>query len=499
MRTRLPPSLLAPFLLLASPPALIGEPSALWGANGERWKDDSRLPDFSFAGYHAGERPIPAVPPVADVRRFGARGDGKTDDTKAFQDAVTETKEGAILVPAGRYVLTDVIEIRKRDLVLRGAGPDKTVLVCPKSLEQIHGAKTTDGTKSSYSFSGGFLSVSGGDRGRKLADVAAPASRGDRLLVLDKAVSLKPGDFVRLLQNNDPALGRHVHADREDAGKATFQEKRHFTDWVARIAAVEGPRIRLDRPLRLDVRPAWKPEVYDWEPSVAEVGIEDLAFEFPGVEKKPHLKEEGFNAIHIRGAAFSWVRNVTVIDADNGVIVGGCRFCRIDGLRFREARRKGVTGHHALWATGGSQDCLFTDFRVETQYVHDLTVEGFANGNVFRKGAAVAMNFDHHRNAPYENCFTDLDVGDPRRVWASSGREDRGPHAGARETFWSIQCAKGAFPKCPDWPQINVVGMAGFKPAAAPDGPWIEPVAVQPPDLYEAQIRKRLGPRAFLK
>lgn len=56
--------------------AVPGEPrvSALWGVAGEAWAPTSRLPDFSYAGYHAGERPIPDVPVAANVRDFGARG-----------------------------------------------------------------------------------------------------------------------------------------------------------------------------------------------------------------------------------------------------------------------------------------------------------------------------------------------------------------------------------------------------------------------------------------
>src|SRR6202043_4033415 len=33
--------------------------SALWGVKGEKWKPEERLPDFSYAGYHAGEAAIP--------------------------------------------------------------------------------------------------------------------------------------------------------------------------------------------------------------------------------------------------------------------------------------------------------------------------------------------------------------------------------------------------------------------------------------------------------
>jgi len=41
--------------------------SELWGRNGERWDPAGRLPDFSYAGYHQGEKPIPDVPVVASV------------------------------------------------------------------------------------------------------------------------------------------------------------------------------------------------------------------------------------------------------------------------------------------------------------------------------------------------------------------------------------------------------------------------------------------------
>lgn len=50
------------------------EYSQLWGRQGELWRADGRLPDFSYAGYHRGERPLPAVDVVADVTSFGADG-----------------------------------------------------------------------------------------------------------------------------------------------------------------------------------------------------------------------------------------------------------------------------------------------------------------------------------------------------------------------------------------------------------------------------------------
>lgn len=128
-------------LLLTLPPARAAEAnngvhSALWGKAGELWSASGRLPDFSFAGYHSGEAPLPNPPVKANVRDFGAKGDGVADDTEAFVRALAAVSNGAVLVPAGRYKITDILYIRKPNVVLRGEGTDKTTLVFPYSLSQ---------------------------------------------------------------------------------------------------------------------------------------------------------------------------------------------------------------------------------------------------------------------------------------------------------------------------------------------------------------------------
>ena len=55
------------------------ETSELWGAAGEKWTPESRLPDFSFAGYRRGEEPFRIPKAQVSVATFGAKGDGKTD------------------------------------------------------------------------------------------------------------------------------------------------------------------------------------------------------------------------------------------------------------------------------------------------------------------------------------------------------------------------------------------------------------------------------------
>ena len=123
--------------------------------------------------------------------------------------------------------------------------------------------------------------------------------------------------------------------------------------------------------------------------------------------------------------------------------------------------------------------------------------EGFTHENVFRNGSGRSINLDHHRNGPYENLFTNL-VGDPSRLWRSSGRGDRGPHSAARTTAWNLKHDGGKV-NAPSrikemWPLVNVIGVVGYEEGKDSDGAWIEPVnQVIPADLYEAQLRARLA------
>ncbi len=96
---------------LAAVVRLDAQTSALWGEHGELWTPKSRLPDFSFAGYHSGNVPIPNVPIKASVKEFGAKGDGQADDSQAFLDAIAAVSDGAVLIPAGRYKITRVLKI----------------------------------------------------------------------------------------------------------------------------------------------------------------------------------------------------------------------------------------------------------------------------------------------------------------------------------------------------------------------------------------------------
>ncbi len=121
-----------------------------------------------------GHRPRPDPPagaadgPYLDVRTFGARGDGKTDDTPALRKAVARVAAtgGKLVFPAGRFLVTAPVEadFGGRGVWLAGAGQGVTFLV------------TRQPDASIFALAGNILTLS------DLTLMGSPAARSGALL-----------------------------------------------------------------------------------------------------------------------------------------------------------------------------------------------------------------------------------------------------------------------------------------------------------------------------
>lgn len=326
--------------------------------------------------------------------------------------------------------------------MLRGAGPGKSVLLCPKPLNEIKpnwGATTTGRRTSNYSWSGGLVPIRGRFGSQTLTAIAAPARRGDQVFTVTTPTKLRLGQEVEVYQSDKPDNSLAVHLYSNDAGAVHNLKGRVRTSLVCRITAVRGNRVEIDRPLRCDLKPQWKPVLRVFEATVSESGVENLAFEFPVQPYKGHFTEQGFNPIALSGVAHCWVPNIRVRNADSGPFVSGV-FNTIDGIVIESERgvdKQDCVGHHGISLGGG--DNLLTNFAIRTRFIHDITVSGYCTGNVISRGRGVDLSFDHHRYAPSENLFTDLDAGAGSRLWKCGGGAALGKHCGARGTFWNIR------------------------------------------------------------
>lgn len=487
-------------LLLVVPVAVFAEQSELWGEKGERWSPSSRLPDFSFAGYHFGEETPPFAAAGANVRDFGAKGDGSTDDTAAFQKAMEEAAGKVILVPKGTYVLMDRVTMRGRGTVLRGEDRDGTVLLFPKGLEQLHPAPAMADhgePTSNWSWAGGMLTIESSRHGSGArVDVAPGARRGGNRIELTGELNLAAKDFVLIewKDGSDGAFTRYIY--RDDPGNALGLLGKPSCRQLAQVLALEGRMLTLNRPLRCDVGETFSCTAIKYDPETVGCGIERLTLKFLSGDYAGHFKELGFNGVAVsRDAAHCWLRELKIVDADSGIFGVGLHGLA-DGILFQAERRptkEGMTGHHGI---DGGIDCLIQNVIYETKFFHDLSLSGGNVGNVFRKVRGVDVNLDHHRWGPYENLFTNLDLGEGSRVWVSGGGGNRGKHTAAGATFWNLESKASIEPPGEDFgpPQINLVGLKiRGRSSREEEGRWVERGSITPADLYQAQLEKRLA------
>ncbi|MFH1497099.1 MAG: glycosyl hydrolase family 28-related protein [Verrucomicrobiota bacterium] len=490
--------------LLTDTEAIAAQPtySKLWGRDGERWSESGRLPDFSYAGYRNGEQKIPDYPVTANVTAFGAKGDDDVDDTAAFQAALTKTESGAILVPPGRYIISDFLKITRPGVVLRGAGINQTTLFFPKPLEAIKpnpSATTSGQPTSNYSWSGGFLSIQGGFGSKPLTAITGKAQRGDRSITASIPQALSVGQIVeiRVTDTTENTLARHLYSD--DPGDISKVRTPMRTSIVTRISRIDGDRIEMERPLRFDIRPEWQPTVHRFAPTVSDSGVEDITFEFPAGPYDGHFTELGFNPLVFTDVAHCWARRLRILNPDSGPMIGGV-FNTVSDVVFESSRQpdnRGHQGHHGI-LFGRPGDHLFTRFDFRMRFIHDIGLGNQCSGVVVSRGKGADLCFDNHKRAPYETLFTMIDVGKGSRPWQSGGGRGLGKHSGARITFWNLG-GERPLTHPPEnfapW-SMNLVGVDVGQPDATDETEiWREGGQngpVHPRDLHAAQLTRRL-------
>lgn len=482
--------------------------SALWGKDGEMWDSTGRLPDFSYAGYHAGEKHIPLVQVKANVKDFGAVGDGVHDDTNAFKQAIANTENGAVLIPKGRYKITEVLFIQKDNIVLRGEGPeeDGSVLVFPKSLTDMLGDNPY------YKWGGGGVIWFGYQKSssweeilnNKVSDVVGEYSRGDTIITVTNPNKFKVGEYItiNMIETDDLSMQSMLHGGDVDDDLDVWQPSKFF--WTVIITAINGQELTLKQPLRVDIKQKWNPVIYI--PNLySEVGIEHLKIEFPERPTSEHLVEKGYNALNFKGVVNGWINDVSMQNADNGPEIAFSKNISIINLSHVFKNRApndfgGVNGvgygHHGISFGVGAADNLLSEFKIN-RFIHDITVNNLANGNVIRNSSGEDLSLDHHGDIPYENLFSNLDMGEGFRTYSSSGTLSSGPHAGARETFWNLHyenpSARAGLPLVFDlFPQSNVIG-AISQMSIINRNVFMEKInTIEPVELYDSQFKARI-------
>lgn len=496
-----------------------------------------QIPNVSYAGYARGERKIPKVTAETNVRDFGAKGDGETDDTAAINTAIEAAATlggGAVLLPPGIYKTSGLIRMHYSGVVLRGLGRDKTTIYCEKSLEDGY-ATNQRGAQNQWSWSGGliwfipehrletlraasFLGNEGWMDNETITSVTSSNLRGERVLTVADSGSLRAGEHVLLAVRNIPDSSLLKHMCGEVEGTETYDWNNdaerlrpersdwpgapNFVDyrWPVEVVKVEGNQVTLAQPLKTALRPEWEPRLRALGPVIRDAGIEDLTVRMRPSPELPHNQHVGFNGPCFQCALDCWARNVRVENPDVGFGMDSCRGVTFENVSVGSA--VGRESHHPYACRVQAHDNLVANFRIETPAIHGINVEGFASGNAWSEGVMEHGTLDSHRAIPFENVRNDITVNNDGNV---GGAGDAGPRFGARMTHWNVRVtndrchaiaiqdiapysATVGIQGCPDYSsglQRDFEGDLESVTEALGEG-------VAPPNLYRAQLKERL-------
>lgn len=295
---------------------------------------------------------IPDVSVAANVKDFGAKGDGVASDSAAFEAALRSVAKGAILVPSGTYLLTGPLVVNK-NVVLRGEGAEKTHL-----MFNLSGS-----TAPAISFRGQQTGA--------WTNLASGYTKGSTTLRVDasgSAAAFRPGAFAVLREANDPAV---MYTD--PMWKQAWAES--AVGQVVKVVSQSGDTVTIEDPLRMDYQPSLSPQIRGIEP-VQHAGIESL-----------HLKRLDRGDAHMVSfteAAYCWVRQAESEYALRAHIYVGTGYaCEIRDNYIHHAHDYGGGGHGYGVELIRYTTKVLVENNIFAHLRHSMMAHVGATGNVF--------------------------------------------------------------------------------------------------------------------
>ncbi|MFC4873172.1 DUF4955 domain-containing protein [Negadavirga shengliensis] len=415
--------------------------SPLWTAfkSAAQENRQATLPDFSYAGYHFSEKPLPDNHElnIFDVTEYGAIPDDNGYDDEAIQkaiDAAQRTDQGGIVFfPPGKYLIapdedkSKFFLISKSNIILKGSGSGK-------EGTEIFQDKMRVGSRQ-------FRFEPEETDSEKITLLTQAAERGSFWIEVENPEMLEEGDDVVLMHKSE-AFTRQYFAPRELSKEWTrlfgpdggMQIKEIHT-----VDKIEGNRVKFKNPLHIDIMMI---EGHDFElhsyRSIEECGIEDILFtgnwtSYPEEfhHHKDVIHDQGWVAINMENVKNSWIRNCAFKDWNEVInIRNGYQLTLTDINIF------GKKGHTSIHARSGYgvliRKCDFNGAH------HHGPGTGYGGVATVVTQCTLGQDqiIDSHSGQPYATLFDNINGG----VFYNLGGPLPGlPHHGKHLVFWNFE------------------------------------------------------------
>jgi hypothetical protein len=290
-----------------------------------------RIPDFSFCGYAASEKPIPAVPAKVVVPLQ------EGDATKAIQSAIDYVSQlplsdsgfrGAVQLERGKYRLKGRLKISASGVVLRGKGmgDNGTIIVADgkerRTLLTIQGRNDINR-----------------EQPVEVADNYVPVNATSlRVTDIDK-FSVGQSIFIHRASTQAwiDTLGMR-ECGGEDSGYLGWKPGQRDIRWDRTITGIKDDTLFFEVPITTALDKTFGDSfvtAYQWKGRINNVGAENLNLKSAYNTSNPQDEDHCFSAITVENAENVWVRQiifshfagsaVAVYETGRKVVVQDCK------------------------------------------------------------------------------------------------------------------------------------------------------------------------------
>jgi hypothetical protein len=304
-----------------------------------------------------------------NVADFNAVGDGITDDTQAFMNALSSLPEdgGTIYIPNGSYLIRQSLSIDK-GILFKGAG-------CAQTRLLFHLAGQDESCIA-------FVRYDRGD----WVPVLAGYTKGSQKIVVTNPLKFKAGAYVEIRQANDPLI---MYTD--DNWNQSWAQS--AVGQIMIVEAINADTLLLYKPLYMNYRQDLHPEIRTLG-MVQCPGVEDLYIE--------RLDAGDGHTIQFRYVTYGRVLRIeSTYTYRTHVYLSECYGCEIRSNYFHHSHDYGGGGHgYGVDCISHSTDNLIID-NIFKHLRHSMMTHVGSSGNVF------AYNFSTERE-PQQLCDISL-------------------------------------------------------------------------------------------
>ncbi len=449
----------------------------------------NRIPDFSYCGYMASEKPIPTIPVKIIVPVT------KGDATLRIQSALDHVASlpldengfrGAILLQKGTYEVFGQLRITASGIVLRGSGVNETTIIGAGTgrlaLIKIIGQKLARDDSSAFIITDPYVPVN------------ATSFHVDKKIMYTKI----GGMHVIIRRPSTNNWIKELGTDHFGGGISALGWKPGDRDiyFDRKIMEMKGDLITIDAPLTTSLDSVYGGAImYVYAVSrVTNCGIENLRC--VSTYDKKNLKDEDhrWNAVNIENAEDCWVRQVnflcfagsavSVLETSKRVTVEDCKslspISEIGGQR-----------RYSFLTTG--QQTLFQRCYAENGY-HDFAVGYCAAGpNAFVQCESILpYSFSGTIDSWASGVLFDVVNVDGNALrFGNRGQDANGAGwSAANSVFWNCTAARIDCYKPPTAQNWSFGSWSQF----AGDGYWAESNnTITPRSLFYQQLKERLN------